>query len=170
MGMARRMAAILDDSGALWPVAESNQTTRYPHMMPLLPDVDLDADGLSDNTEDPNRNGLVDSGETNPDSSDSDGDSTPDGAEVRLGLDPLDPLSVFHVAGVAETDGHFLLTWPSVPGTFFDVTAADDLRSSTWSNLETNLPADSGTTTVYDTGLPGSGSKMFRIWLRPDAP
>jgi hypothetical protein len=52
-------------------------------------DADSDDDGLSDGTEDINRNGVMDFGETDPCNIDTDNDNMPDGWEVDNGLDPL---------------------------------------------------------------------------------
>jgi len=55
---------------------------------------DTDGDGLLDGEEDANHNGLVDPGETNPLRRDTDGDGFGDGYELRIGSDPLNPLSI----------------------------------------------------------------------------
>ncbi|MFZ5563026.1 MAG: MopE-related protein [Thermodesulfobacteriota bacterium] len=52
---------------------------------------DTDGDGLEDNEEDTDLDGVVDSGETDPVNMDTDGDNIPDGWEADQGLDPLDP-------------------------------------------------------------------------------
>jgi len=59
---------------------------------PLNPDTD--GDGLLDGQEVVNHNGKVDIGEMNPLKQDIDGDGFNDGYEVRMGSDPLDPLSI----------------------------------------------------------------------------
>ncbi len=51
--------------------------------------ADTDGDEISDGIEDANHNGRVDSGETNPLNSDTDNDGMPDGWEVQYDLDPL---------------------------------------------------------------------------------
>ncbi|MBU2549879.1 MAG: chitobiase/beta-hexosaminidase C-terminal domain-containing protein, partial [Proteobacteria bacterium] len=51
--------------------------------------ADTDGDGLNDGVEDANRNGRVDSGETDPRKRDTDGDGMPDGYEVQHVLNPL---------------------------------------------------------------------------------
>jgi hypothetical protein len=51
--------------------------------------ADSDDDGLGDSTEDMNKNGRVDAGETDPANWDTDGDSSSDGEEIRFGTDPL---------------------------------------------------------------------------------
>jgi outer membrane protein OmpA-like peptidoglycan-associated protein len=54
--------------------------------------ADSDGDGLSDETEDANGNGVVDEGvETDPNKADSDEDGLDDGDEVKRGTKPLDP-------------------------------------------------------------------------------
>lgn len=50
---------------------------------------DSDNDGLPDATEDPNRNNIVDPGETDRKNPDSDNDGLRDGSEISFGLDPL---------------------------------------------------------------------------------
>jgi len=52
---------------------------------------DSDGDGILDWDEDRNRNGVVDPGETDPNSADSDADGLDDGAELSYGTDPLLP-------------------------------------------------------------------------------
>jgi hypothetical protein len=54
-------------------------------------DVDSDNDGLGDATEDPNCNGIVDAGETNPVDEDSDNDGVSDLVEDVADTDPNDP-------------------------------------------------------------------------------
>jgi hypothetical protein len=56
-------------------------------------DLDSDDDGLADGTEDANRNGVVDPGETSPVNADTDGDGLSDGVERGIS------------AGVADPDG-----------------------------------------------------------------
>jgi hypothetical protein len=51
---------------------------------------DTDGDGLTDRAEDVNGNGRKDSGETDPDNLDTDGDCLNDGDEKTRGTDPLD--------------------------------------------------------------------------------
>ena len=51
---------------------------------------DSDGDGLANDQEDVNQNGIVDSGETDPLNPDSDGDGYSDGDEVNAGSNPLD--------------------------------------------------------------------------------
>ena len=58
---------------------------------PSTPSSDVDADGLSDGTEDADGDGVVDAGETDPCDKDTDKDGVADGTEVASGcMDPLD--------------------------------------------------------------------------------
>ena len=67
--------------------------------------ADSDSDGLTDGQEDINRNGIVDIGETDPVNADSDGDGFDDGVEVSSGSDPLDGLSTPSINGDVNGDG-----------------------------------------------------------------
>ncbi|MCA9523110.1 MAG: DUF642 domain-containing protein [Myxococcales bacterium] len=51
----------------------------YVRVYPICHEVDSDGDGLLDNQEDKNRDGIVDPGETDPKKKDTDGDKLPDG-------------------------------------------------------------------------------------------
>jgi len=62
---------------------------------------DTDRDGIPDGMEDRNRNGLVDEGETDPRNPDSDGDGVFDGADAR----PLPPADAPQVAAVEPRQG-----------------------------------------------------------------
>jgi hypothetical protein len=69
-------------------------------------DFDTDLDGLSDDAEDTNNNGVVDAGETDPLNHDTDGDGYSDGEEVAAGSDPLDGASTPIIAdGDVTGDG-----------------------------------------------------------------
>ncbi|MDY0000855.1 MAG: VWA domain-containing protein [Polyangia bacterium] len=60
-------------------------------LIPDYRDPDSDNDGLPDSLEDPNGNGVVDPGETDPRNADSDGDGVTDLIEVAAGTDPNNP-------------------------------------------------------------------------------
>ena len=132
-------------------------------LTPNPPTVDSDGDGITDLNEDPNRNGIVDLGETDPDNADSDSD----GAEIALGLDPLKPDSFFQLTSSNQPDGNVVLQWPSKPGTKFRISASPDL--SDWSEtIVTDYPAAaSGTSTTYDIGIPTQQHRFFRISFNP---
>lgn len=67
----------------------------------LLPDSD--GDGRTDGQEDANRNGQLDSGETNARNRDTDGDRLMDGVETRLSP-PTDPLNPSSPASFTDAD------------------------------------------------------------------
>ena len=161
MAMARKMARELHDQTAQWSRFSSNLADD-PILMPLLPGVDLDGDGISDNAEDPNRNGLVDPGETDPDNADSDGDGTRDGAEVKTGTDPLNPMSSFRATLSTDPETAALqLSWPSKPGASYRVESSENLAND-WQVLAVDVPAaSSGSVTTWP--LPDSAAvpKLF---------
>ena len=166
MAMARRMARALHDAGAQWPTFSSGGADD-PYAMPALPGVDLDLDGLPDNDEDPNGNGLIDTGETDPDRDDSDGDRTLDGDELRTGTDPLNPTSFFK-ATPSGVDGKLIITWPSKPGALYHIESSTTLTADSWSTVVDDHPAEAvGSSTSLDVGALGGSDRMFfRVSLK----
>lgn len=170
MALTRRLAQMLDDEwgpyGVLLPTISSTAPAGNVVSIPDTASIDLDNDGIDDREEDPNLNGLVDPGETDPDNDNSDNDNINDGAELRLGTDPLDPNSSFYLRGDPQPDGSLSLTWPSQPGTSFEVRSSTDL--SDWSTLiEANYPADDpGTSTSYTTPASAEPREFYRIGLK----
>ncbi|BCX49365.1 hypothetical protein HAHE_32730 [Haloferula helveola] len=172
MTMARGMARSFDGGwgplGTLWPTfnESSRPYSDDPFHTPQLPTVDVDMDGIPDNDEDINDNGLVDNGETSADKSDTDGDSTGDGAEVRLGLDPLDPTEAFRATITPLQAGDFRLSWPSAPGTSFQIHGSSGLTE--WLPFGGIVSADAGTETIREITIPGSPDNyFFEIELLP---
>ncbi len=161
MAMARKMARQLNEQNSQWSRFSSNLTDD-PILMPLLPGVDLDGDGIDDNVEDPNRNGLVDPGETDPDNADSDGDGTRDGAEVKTGTDPLNPMSSFRatLSTDPETAG-LQLSWPSKPGASYRIESSETLVNP-WQIIAATVPAaSSGSVTTWPLPDPAGAPKTF---------
>lgn len=165
MAMARKMAQQLNAHGAQWPTFDTSPTdTDDPYAMPVLPGIDLDDDGIDDNAEDPDFNGLQDAGETDPDNPDSDQDGTLDGAEVKLGLDPLDGSQRFDLRPSQLPNGDLQIVWPSAPGNLFTISASTDLDD--WSDIiASGVPASGGTTTSYNLGPPGPAFRFYRVRL-----
>ncbi len=65
---------------------------------------DADNDGLSNSAEDVNQNGVVDTGETDPANSDTDGDGVDDGTEIANGTDPTVYNKFFGVRSDVDAD------------------------------------------------------------------
>lgn len=178
MSMARAMAAELERYGAPYPILLAADASLaalglpaaagdvHPVILPDSPGVDIDGDDLDDNTEDPNRNGLMDAGETDPDNDDTDGDRLADGAEGLLGLDPLDPGEYFYLIGTPQPDGSLVLTWPSQPGTRFSINSSPDL--SDWSAVvDPDVPAaDPGNSTSYPVPASSAPREFYRVGLK----
>jgi hypothetical protein len=174
MAMARAMARAFEETwgptGRLWPTFTQAGARPYPDdplIMPSIPTVDTDGDGIPDNDEDSDFNGLVDPGETQPDSPDSDMDGTNDGAEVRTGTDPLNPASFFRATPSVNASGRFIIAWPSKPGAFYKIESSATLHGS-WSAVADNVQANpSGTTTSHDLGPTTSPDRnFFRVLLK----
>ena len=163
--LARKLAQRLDSMwGTPGPLLPTIGTTAPAGNVVSIPNngaTDVDADGAVDTTEDPNRNGLVDTGETDPDDEDTDDDKTPDGDEAALGLDPLDRNSYFYLTPTTLAGGDLQITWPSAQRATFKITSSTDL--STWTTVvASNVPASGGNSTTYNVGsLSLSGVRTF---------
>jgi arylsulfatase A-like enzyme len=164
MNLARTMARELAARGALFPELITTGASVAP-VMPNLPAVDTDADGLPDLDEDSNRNGLVDPGETDPAKTDTDGDDTPDGAEVRLGTDPLNAVSCFTLSA-SVSNGSLLLAWPSRTGTMFRIEEATNISPASWAVAADDVPGQNSSTTNSLSLPPGSPSAFYRVLLK----
>lgn len=161
--MGRTLARALKDAEAQWPVIQSTRADD-PLLLPQNPAIDSDDDGLSDATEDPNRNGLVDAGETNPDSDNTDGDRTPDGAEIATGTDPLDAASDFNLT-IRPTGDSFLLEWPSKAGANYHLQWSTTLTEP-WNTIADNISAEStGDRTSRSVTI--ESDRFFRVTLKP---
>lgn len=178
MAMARGMVAELEKFDAPYPILRSNDSDLaaiglpassgdvHPVVLPDVPTVDVDGDGLADNSEDPNRDGIVNAGETDPNNENTDGDNVNDGSELSLGLDPLDPSSYFYLQASPGADGSLSLAWPSLPGTSFEIRGSVDLDD--WSEIVVaDVPAaNAGSFTSYDLPLSTEPKKFYRISLK----
>jgi len=161
--LARKMSRLMDERGGQYPESKTTNLP-IPLEMPDLPNVDLDADGIPDNLEDINRNGLVDAGETDPNNNNSDGDNINDGDELRIGTDPLDANSHFHLTPKSLADNTLKITWPSAPGSMFTIRRSNNLND--WSVIvATGIPASSGSETSYNLGQVSDSNTFFRVEL-----
>ena len=170
LGSATTITRSSAQSAPIGPTFTQSGARPYPNdplIMPSIPTVDTDGDGIPDNGEDPNFNGLCEPGETNPDDPDSDKDGTKDGAEVRTGTDPLNPANFFRATPSVNPSGRFIIAWPSKPGAFYKIESSPTLQG-TWSLVADNLPANpSGTTTSHDLGPTTSPARnFFRVLLK----
>ncbi len=176
MTMARGMAKELQRLGAPYPILRaydpdldglglpSAANDTHPVILPDLAGVDSDNDSLDDNIEDPNRNGLVDPGETDPDNDNTDGDNINDGEEAKIGTDPLDSNSFFFCHPANLPDGSLQITWPSSPGNSFLIRSSTDLED--WTTIVANaISASPGSMTTYNLGITSSSKIFFRVEL-----
>ncbi|NWK55808.1 sulfatase-like hydrolase/transferase [Verrucomicrobiaceae bacterium N1E253] len=136
----------------------------HPIILPAINGIDTDNDGLDDNAEDPNRNGIQDGSETDATKANSDDDNLDDGEEARLGTDPLDPGSYFKLQARPESDGSITLTWPSSPDTRFTIRTSNDLVD--WSSIiASNISADPGSQTSYPLPASSSPRRFYKVEL-----
>lgn len=168
MRMARELARELEKTwgpaGPLIPTTTTVAPAGNAVSIPSLPAVDLDADGLSDNAEDPNSNGLVDGGETDPDNRDTDSDTYSDGSEIKTGTNPLDSSSYFLLRLICVSDTESILMWPSAPGATYALQTSTTLRE--WTTEIDNLPAsESGAWTSVPRSFP-DGNLFYRVQLK----
>lgn len=162
MEMARKMIRLIDARGGQYPESVSPRLP-IPLVTPDLPNVDADNDGISDNTEDSNQNGLVDPGETDPDNDNTDGDNISDGDEAKLGTDPLDGNSYFYLIPDTLANGTLELTWPSKLGATFSIRSSINLTD--WSSIVASGIAADAETTSYSLGIPSGNHIFYRVVL-----
>jgi hypothetical protein len=118
----------------------------------VVPMVDGDADGLSDQEEQTGLNNSLTPANpaghlSNPALADSDSDGLSDGQEAVAGTVPTNAESVFKVADTSTDGAQLSLRWPSVSARTYRVLAATHLIASPPSVL-TNVAADPPTNTV----------------------
>ena len=131
-----------------------------------MPGLDSDQDGVADELEDVNRNGLLDPGEMDPDHVDTDRDHTPDGAELRTGTNPLDPDSSFKVS-LRHAAGGVDLLWPSAPGARYQLEWNPDLQTGEWGVMVEDVNASlNGSTTSFPLSFQSVPSGVYRLILK----
>lgn len=167
MTMGRHLARELRRYGAQFPTEDATGNTRAI-LLPDLSAVDSDGDGIPDTQEDPNRNGLQDAGESDPDNADTDGDGTKDGDEIRTGADPLDATSSFRALPCLVGPGVFEIEWPSKPGAFYRVESSGDLAATGWLVEADNHPAaTTAPSTRFTVSVSGDPPRrFFRVVLK----
>lgn len=166
MRMARHLARELQRYDAQFPTEDATGNARGL-LMPDLPLVDSDGDGIPDVGEDANRNGLVDPGETNADNDNTDGDGTKDGDEKRTGTNPLDATSYFRALPRTNDTNGLLIEWPSKPGASYRVESSDHPGASEWDLEAPAVPAaNPGNATQYNwPHLSEYERRFFRVRL-----
>jgi hypothetical protein len=170
--MARALAQRLDATWGPWGVLKPTIATTAPNgnvvSIPNNPTVDVDADGLADTIEDPDLDGLVDLNETDPDNDNTDGDGTPDGAEVRTGTNPLDPDSDFRGRLTPDPGGAgFSITWPSKAGANYEVQTSGTPTDWSAPAIATVSAHPSATTTTYALPPTEDSPRFYRVALLP---
>jgi hypothetical protein len=135
-------------------------TIHFDHNGQIALGQGFAAQMLSLEANDPDRDGLLNDDEatlgTDPNKADTDGDGQTDGFEVlRAGTDPLSGNSFFAITHFVLAGNEASLTWPSLPGNFYNIESSADLKN--WSKLATNYPAASPGTATTWTGTPNSG-------------
>nr|MDA3873144.1 sulfatase-like hydrolase/transferase [Kiritimatiellia bacterium] len=168
MALSRQLAKGLMTYGAQFPVYVDNGANRSFYTPPLL-DIDLDQDQLPDIEEDPNRNGLQDAGETNPDLKDSDGDNASDGLEVFSGTDPLDVQSRFFIS-ITPGDSNLLqFRFPITQGTMATIEGREEISSGQWAIHAEGIQAGGPEYSIHlPYEAPLSPTYFYRIRLERD--
>ena len=127
--------------------------------------ADTDGDGLSDGTEDANRNGIHDPGETDPLVADSDGDGQSDGAETAAGTDPLDDTDAFawSQARPDRSTGNLALQWFGNPGFWYRIYRASSVTAA-WTVVEEMM--GTGSTIDFQISPTNWPQSFFRLDVR----
>lgn len=99
-------------------------------------------------------------GDGSADYLDSDADGMNNWQEYIAGTDPTDPMSLLQIVSGPSASSQDI-TWLSVPTRTYTIQRATDLHS--FSNLETNIPGQFGTTTFTDTNMTGSQQFFYRV-------
>jgi hypothetical protein len=146
------------------PLLYNHSASEMVAVMDTL--VDFDNDGLT-NDEEIARG----TDRTNPDT---DGDGFLDGAEVRLGTNPLDAKSIFKMAALATsgTGQTITLTWsPSVAGNVYDIEMSQTLAPGSWVKIGSHQAAGgpSESATVANPAA-GQARAFYRVRLGTAAP
>ena len=133
--------------------------------------VDSDSDGIADQIEDKNGNGLVESNETSFTDSDTDYDGRVDGQELLDGTNPLDASSVlpsflaawmFHDTNFTGLQGQLTKVCTNVQSI--------TLSSNAVLQIHTNVPAQISYRDVETNGLPNINCRngTVRFWFKPN--
>jgi arylsulfatase A-like enzyme len=165
-GLAQRLAATWGPRGPLIPTVATTAPNGNVVSIPNNRAVDVDADGLADTAEDPDLDGLVDPGETNPDNDNTDGDGTSDGAEIRTGTDPLNAASDFRGLLTSAPGGEMTITWPSKPGASYEIRISGDLADWTAPPLAI-VPASGGISTSCQLPTSSETALFYQVKLLP---
>ncbi|GAA5497192.1 hypothetical protein Rhal01_03384 [Rubritalea halochordaticola] len=171
MKLARALAQKLDatwgSAGVLKPTISTSAPNGNVISIPNDPSVDVDEDGLADTNEDPDLDGLIDAGETNPDNENTDGDSTNDGDELRTGTDPLSGASDFLGTLSGDSLQGWSVTWPSKPGANYSIYSSDSLTTWPETPIATVPAAAAGSSTSYILPQSSDPQRFYRVVLSP---
>jgi len=165
--LAQKLAGTWGPAGVLKPTIATTAPNGNVVSIPDNPSVDVDHDGLADTFEDPDLNGLVATTETDPDNSDTDGDHTPDGAELRTGTNPLAPASNFLGKLTRYPGGDFTITWPSKPGATYEIYTSENLTDWSAPAIASVSAHPSGTNTTYTLPPTAGSPNFYRVLLMP---
>ncbi len=124
-------------------------------------DDDRDDDGLVDGQEDKNRNGVVDEGETDPGSADTDGDCIPDGVEFGL-VCPEGRHTLVRKAPAADSGG--IVTLPGCEGQWFGLADAVFVPDVDPSTTTDPTLVDSDGDGLADGGPVGEDTSCDGLW------
>ena len=94
--------------------------------------------------------------------SDGDGDGYSNWAEWLAGTSPADAGSFFRFATIQRAGDGGIVSWSAISGRVYTISALDDLRTTTWTQLQPALTAVVDTTVSYSNRF-DRATRSFRV-------
>ena len=128
----------------------------------VLVPVDADGNGINDDWE------MQYFGQIGIDpNADPDGDGFSNLQEFLAGTDPTDPSSALRITSITTNGPDIVISFTTCSNKFYDAQYNDDLTTSNWSGVATNIPGTGGIVSTNDPGAASLTNRFYRIHLVP---